>query len=195
MQDFEPLAEGSSKQFAQEHLEVSKAPPGVTAREGQTSGHQQATEQLYGSHPPIAIGDLYGVAGDSGFGLMETLPGLDRSFLIHTAQPLLPGRQLLRVLIEIQHWSGFLHKVRISRVLPGVVAPGLDLILPQPAANGAGRDSRDDALFHGHLGQFLARPALPHFAVSAGLATGQGDNLRPHQGREVARGARAGGRL
>ena len=40
----------------------------------------------------------------------------------------------------------------------------------QLAQDGAGRDRRDDSLFHGYLGQFLARPALPPLALRSGFA-------------------------
>src|SRR5215813_2472254 len=72
-----------------------------------------------------------------------------------------------------------------------MIPPGLDFILAQPAPDSAGRAGRDHPLFHRHLSQFLARPALPHLAVGRGLATSQGDNLRPYQRWKVAWAPRA----
>ena len=75
-------------------------------------------------------------------------------------------------------------------MLPGVIAPGLDLVGAQPAADRARRDGRDDVLLHRHLRQLLPRPALPGFAVLTRGTAGQRNNLGTLQWREGAAGPR-----
>ena len=194
MKHLEPLAEHEGKELTQEDLEVGKAAARIAAGDSVPGGNQQAAKQLPRPHAPLAVGHLDRRAGHCRLGLMQALARLDGSFLIGTADPLLLGGQQGGGFVEVQHGCSLLHKLRIGGVLPGMIPPGLDFILASPAPDSAGRAGRDHPLFHRHLSQFLARPALPHLAVGRGLATSQGDNLRPHQRWKVAWAPRAGPR-
>src|SRR5262249_10948979 len=142
-EDFEALAEGSGKEVTQEGLEIRKAAPGITSGEGVSTGDPQPTKHLQCSPALIAIGHLHRMARDSSLGLMPALACLERRLFIRPAGPLSAGRQPGGSLIELPHRGGFLDKVGVGRVLPRMISPGFNLILPQPAADGAGRDRRN----------------------------------------------------
>src|SRR5262249_43509386 len=111
------------------------------------------------------------------------------SLLITTHDRFALRGQCLGVFVEIEHRTGPVHKVRSRRALPGVIAPGFDLVLPQPGPNRPRRDVRHDMLLNNDLDQFFPGPARPRFAVGAWHTTGQRANLRPLQRSAGAAGA------
>src|SRR5262249_8018873 len=153
-------------------------------REGQAAGHHQGAEEWQRPQPFIPIGDLHDLAWGWRFGRRHPRARLNRGLLIRTDREFPVRLQGWGLGVEVQHRRGFFDKLRIGGGLPGVIAPGLNLVRAQPAANRARRDALDNLLLHRHLGQFLARPALPGFAVLPGGTAGQSSNLGPLQRRE-----------
>lgn len=120
----------------------------------------------------------------------QALAGLDRGLLVTTHHRFALRRKLRRLLVEVQDWGRLVEELRVSRVLPGVRAPGFDLVLPQPRADRPRRDALNQLLLDGHLRQFFARPAHPGLARLARGTTGEGDDLCPLQRRKGARATR-----
>src|SRR5439155_9285867 len=76
-------------------------------------------------------------------------------------------------------------------MLPRVIAPGFDLVLPEPGADSPRRDPRHDLLLDGDLREFFPRPASPRLAVRTGRATGERRNLGALERGKGARATRA----
>src|SRR5262249_19760060 len=125
------------------------------------------------------------------FGWTDALARLNRGLLIAAHDCFTLRGQGLCVLIEIEHRGRLLHELRIGRMLPRVIAPRFDLVLPEPGADRPWREPRHDLLLDGNLRELLSRPASPWLAVLTGRATGERRNLGPLQRRERALAPRA----
>src|SRR5947208_16514363 len=75
-------------------------------------------------------------------------------------------------------------------MLPRVIAPGFDLVLPEPGADSPRRDPRHDLLLAGDLREFFRRPAPRRLAVLTGRATSERRNLGALDGSKGARATR-----
>jgi hypothetical protein len=192
MQDGDPDTERTLKERVQEGFEIDELLGRAGLGEGQPAGHDQRTEELQRAHPFIAIGHLHHFPRGGGFRGGDALARLNGGLFVSTDDEFpvrLPGRGLR---VEVEPRPGFLDKLRIGRVLPRMIAPGLHLVGSQPAANRARRDARDSVLFHGDLGQLLARPPLPGLAVLPRGTARQRDHLGTLPRREGAPGPRPG---
>src|SRR5438105_15906918 len=69
------------------------------------------------------------------------LTGLDRRFLISADHPGAIFQQDMGLFIELQHGASTLQKrFRVLDVLPGMEAPGADLLRSEPPSNRSGRN-------------------------------------------------------
>ena len=116
---------------------------------------------MQGAHRAIAIGPLHRILRDRRFGGADALVCVDGYLLLHTPDRFAPLGQLRGLFLQVQHQAGFLDNLRVRRLLPRMVPPGLDSILTQLASDGTGRNRGHDPLLDRHHGQFLPTPPPP----------------------------------
>ena len=143
MEGCDPSTKRALKERLQEGFEVDKLLGHAGLSKGQPAGHDQGTEELQRAHPFIAIGHLHDFARGCGFRRGDPLARLNRGFLVSTDAEFSLRLQGWGLRVEVQHRHGFLNKLRIRRVLPRMIAPGLNLVRPQPATDRARRDGSD----------------------------------------------------
>src|SRR5260221_12490684 len=106
------------------------------------------------------------------------LTRLDRGFLIRTDDPDALFKQGSGVFIQVQDWaSTHKERLRILNMLPGMVAPGANLLGFEPAAKGAGRDVRQGRVRRHIASEFGATPMSQRHPVRARQAARQGRHL------------------
>ena len=107
MQDFDAVTKRTLKEGLQEGFKVDKLLTRARLGEGLPTGDHEGTEELQGSHPLIAVGDLDHLAGGRGFGGGDPLAGLDGGFLIRTDDEFAVRLQGRCLCVEVQHRRGF----------------------------------------------------------------------------------------
>src|SRR5215468_684691 len=128
MDNLQACAQGTLKQLQQKGFEIGKLSPAAGPCKRQPRSDYQGTEQLHGAHPFIPIRDVEGVSWRRSLGGTDPLASLDGGLLITAHHRFALRCQRLGVFVEIEYRSGLVHKMWISRVLPGVKAPGFDLV-------------------------------------------------------------------
>src|SRR6267142_1878615 len=80
----------------------------------------------------------------------------------------------------------------LRRLPPGMVAPRCAWVRTPPASDGPGGNRGDEAVLHGHRGECLATPPLPHVPMRLGQGAGPRNSWRPHHRGKVTRDTRPG---
>ncbi len=87
----------------------------------------------------VARGLIHRMLADGWTGSLLCFPCLDAGFFIRTNDPDTLFEQDGGVFIQLQHGTSTIEKLlRLLDVLPGMKAPGADLLCLEPAANGTG---------------------------------------------------------
>src|SRR6266496_3015616 len=120
----------------------------------------------------VTWGLVHGMLRHCWTGSLFGFASLDTGFLIGTDDPdalLEQGRSLF---VDVKHRPGTREKLlRLLDMLPGMEAPGTDLLGGEPAPNGSGRNGRQGRESGCRAGEFPSTPVSQRHAMRARQTT------------------------
>lgn len=152
VEDSDPVAPEAPEEHLTKGLEVHEALALKTASHRLTAMDQQGGEEVEDAVPRIAGSHAHRPARAGGCDTAGRLQDLDAGLLIGADDELSSSSQPLGLFVEGQHHRGLLQEPGIGRLLPAVVLPGFNLVLPQPRANGGGGDRGDNPALRRRFG-------------------------------------------
>lgn len=130
----------TSEDHLEEVLELHEPLAGEAACHRLSGVDEQPREQVEDSLPLVAGSRPDRLARASRHHSAGVGQGLDARLFIGADDPLASTSNHPCSRVEIQCHRGLLEELRVGRLLPRVVLPGLDLVLTQPSSNGGGGD-------------------------------------------------------
>ncbi|MBI4667629.1 MAG: hypothetical protein HY747_00340 [Elusimicrobia bacterium] len=140
------------KDHQKEPLEINESLTIQKANHGFSAMNQKCGKKIGDALPQVTGTDANPVPEARRRNASRIPQSLNAGFFIGADNrfPLLG--QHLGFLVEIQNHGGSFQKSGVSRFLPGLMLPRLDLFLAKPFSDGGWSDARDDALDFGCQG-------------------------------------------
>lgn len=192
MEHLPPWTRRAGTHCQQESCEVGNAALQKTLGYRHARRSHQRTAEIDRAQAALAIGSWHRRVRHGCCRGTSPLARLDRSRLIDTHEGFAQWGELLGLFIPLERRAGVLHTRRVSRLLPGMGAPGFDLVLTPPASDSTGGHRGDETWRHGRRGESLATLPWPHLPRRLGLGAGQRHLWRPHHRGQDTRDTRPG---